>query len=159
MSNGGRASHPAWALPIVLGVLCGVTPQTAPAQVVAAPCRAAAPDSKEARSGQPLDYQARPAAALQTVSMLPPGRLGQPYRPARIIYGGTPDYTIDPTSRVPPGLFVTPSGVLQGTPSQPGDNVFTLIARDSAQPANVVRGTYLLRVGAPRHPKAAHPAR
>ncbi len=162
MCSRGRPPHPAgypaafgWALPVALGVLYGLAPQAASAQVAAGPCSNGAPDSREACSGRRLDYQSRSASPLQTVSLLPPGRLGKPYPPSRILYGGTPGYTIDPESRVPQGLSVTPDGFLQGTPSKSGGNVILLIARDSAQPANVVRGIYVLNVLAPRQTKAA----
>ncbi len=94
----------------------------------------------------PVDQAITAASPLQTVSHLPPGRVGKPYGPFVVLSGGTPGYVIDPKSQLPPGLFVTASGFLQGTPSKPGRNAIVLVARDSAQPRNFIQGNYVLDV-------------
>lgn len=153
MSTGGRdiagARRPArrrgalrgLLLAILAMVLCQA-PASAPAQV--APNR--------------LDGdRATLATALQAYSHLPAGRLNTRYGSARVVYGGTPPYALDPQSQTPPGLHLTPTGFLEGAPTQVGPNVLMFIVRDSAQPAHVTQGLYILNVLPPRPPPKVTP--
>jgi hypothetical protein len=75
-----------------------------------------------------------------------------------VVYGGTPDYSLDPRSTLPAGLYLSPSGFLQGTPATAGPQLFVLIVNDSATPVHTQEGTYVLNVMASR-PAPKAPAR
>src|SRR5690606_10469748 len=45
--------------------------------------------------------------------------------------GGTAPYTFSTTGSVPPGLSISSSGMLSGTPTIAGDFIFTVVATDA----------------------------
>jgi len=96
---------------------------------------------KRAAAPAPSAFAARSA---QAVARLPKGRVGQPYPSTRVVYGGSPPYVVDPAAQAPPGLHVTPSGFLEGVPTRAGTEVLSIVVQDSAQPAQTLRGRYLL---------------
>ena len=60
--------------------------------------------------------------------------VGQPYTQAFTSTGGTPpvSYTLAAASTAPPGLTLSPAGVLSGTPTAAGGFAFTVVATDAA---------------------------
>ncbi len=67
---------------------------------------------------------------------MPPARTGTPYsfNWQAYIYGGTPPYTFStsPLSPLPPGLTLSPAGVLSGTPTAVGSYSFTFLVTDAS---------------------------
>jgi hypothetical protein len=64
---------------------------------------------------------------------LPPGVNGTPYTPLYFgAWGGTPPYSFSTADPLPPGMSLTPDGVLRGTPSEVNTYAFRLQVRDAA---------------------------
>jgi sugar lactone lactonase YvrE len=65
---------------------------------------------------------------------LPPAVVGTPYTATFTFSGGTAPYTttLDQSSDLPPGLTLSPSGVLSGTPTYPGNFIMSLVVTDGA---------------------------
>jgi outer membrane protein assembly factor BamB len=68
-----------------------------------------------------------------TTTSLPNAVIGQPYSQTLTATGGTPPYSWSLASgKLPPGLSLTPSsGTVSGTPTNPGNNKFTVRVTDS----------------------------
>jgi hypothetical protein len=68
-----------------------------------------------------------------TPDALPPGRVGTSYSQALLVSGGVGPYTIslNTVSDMPPGLSLSPTGLLSGTPSSPGIYGISLRVTDS----------------------------
>lgn len=67
-----------------------------------------------------------------TSASLPPARRGQPYGPVQLqATGGAGAVTWAATGGVPPGVAVSPDGVIAGTPTAEGSFEFDVIATDS----------------------------
>lgn len=63
------------------------------------------------------------------------GNLGKPYEKTLSASGGFAPYTFNTTvvtGALPPGLTLSPEGVISGTPTEIGDFVFTVTGMDSA---------------------------
>ncbi len=76
---------------------------------------------------------------------LPNGSLGAPYRQVLSATGGVGPYTFTLTSgSLPPGLTLSPSGVIAGTPTSAGDFAFRLTATDFRGCVGV--GDYSVRI-------------
>ena len=71
---------------------------------------------------------------ITTAPALPAAIVGQPYTQAFTSIRGTAPvtYTVAPATVVPPGLTLTPAGVLSGMPSAAGTFDFTVVATDAA---------------------------
>jgi len=71
---------------------------------------------------------------ITTPPELPAAIVGQPYTQAFTSIRGTAPvtYAVSPATVVPPGLTLTPAGVLSGTPSTAGSFDFTVVATDAA---------------------------
>jgi len=77
------------------------------------------------------------ALAAQTppyvgVSDLPPGSINSPYASGLTVLGGVAPYTwsLGPGGALPPGLALSPYGIIAGTPTAPGLFQFTLVVTD-----------------------------
>jgi uncharacterized protein (TIGR03437 family) len=71
-----------------------------------------------------------PLPTITTSSPLPNGPVGVPYSQQIAATGGTPPYIFDMNAN-PPGITITPSGVLNGTPTTAGTFNFNIGVRDS----------------------------
>ena len=74
-----------------------------------------------------------PALGLPTSSPLPAGIVGTLYSFAFTPQGGTPPYSFAITDTPPPGLTLTASGLLTGTPTIAGTYAFTVKLTDQLQ--------------------------
>ncbi|WP_051670000.1 putative Ig domain-containing protein [Bryobacter aggregatus] len=82
-----------------------------------------------------------------TTTLTPP-TLNQPYSQTLSTAGGTGTITYSLTSgSLPPGLSLSPAGVISGTPTTIGSSTFTLRATDSA--GATANGNFTLLVSAP----------
>jgi len=79
---------------------------------------------------------------------LPPGNQGQPYRGIQFrASGGTPPHQFSIAGgALPPGLVVTPQGLLGGTPAQAGNFSVTVMATDQRGASG--QRTYPVQIGA-----------
>ena len=77
---------------------------------------------------------APPAPTIATASPLPAGKVNTAYTLTLGASGGTPPYTNWATSNgaLPPGLTLSPAGVLSGTPTTAGTYSFTVQVTDTA---------------------------
>lgn len=82
---------------------------------------------------------AAPAALNITTASLPGGAAGASYSQQIQAAGGTPPYTFSSDTALPPGLSLSPQGVLSGTPLTAGAYTFTVRVTDSAG-ASATRG-------------------
>jgi large repetitive protein len=84
---------------------------------------------------------------------LPGGFTGEPYSQALTMTGGVAPYawSVPPAPTdfpLPPGLTLSPSGVLSGTPTVAGSYVIQVSVEDSQSPAAVGTGFYDITIGA-----------
>jgi hypothetical protein len=107
------------------------------------PCESLAPESPGSCSGEPLDW--RREAPMRVVALLPTGRQGRPYR-SPIIRGGLKGYVYDIQSSLPPGLMVTSTGYLEGTPTQASTFHLRVFAHDSSTPPRHISAEWWIRI-------------
>lgn len=86
---------------------------------------------------------APPPLEITTGSPLGDGRVGEAYSSAFTAQGGTPPYSWS-ASGTPPGLRLSPSGALSGTPTTAGAFTLTVTVQDSAQES--VSKSFALRI-------------
>ncbi|MFL6314505.1 MAG: beta strand repeat-containing protein [Terriglobales bacterium] len=83
---------------------------------------------------------------------LPDGITGSPYQQTLIASGGTGNifWTLA-SGTLPPGLTLSPAGVISGTPTAVNivGSTFTVLARDSGSPSQSAPRTLILRIAAP----------
>ncbi|GAB2579746.1 hypothetical protein ISP15_00100 [Dyella jejuensis] len=95
----------------------------------------------------------QPLQLGNSVVILPPGTVGQPYQYTLHATGGVPPYTYHAGS-LPPGVTISPGGVLSGTPSSlPLIAVFVAGVRD--RHGCIAQQTYKLAIVAPWQPSPA----
>jgi hypothetical protein len=89
--------------------------------------------------------QSLPVSLTQSVSALAitPGSLasgfvGTQYSVTLVPSGGTPPYTLTSVGDMPPGLTLSSTGLLSGTPTYAGDFFIGLQVTDSASPSNTL---------------------
>lgn len=69
-----------------------------------------------------------------TTTALPSGRAGDSYSASIAVQGGTPPYSFERSfGALPPGLTLSSTGSLTGTPTQPGSFWFIITVRDNGQ--------------------------
>jgi uncharacterized protein (TIGR03437 family) len=87
----------------------------------------------------PVQYSItiNPLATFTTQSPLPNGPVGVPYSQQIAATGGTPPYIFDMNAN-PPGITITQSGVLNGTPTKAGTYNFDIGVTDSLGAQTVV---------------------
>jgi sugar lactone lactonase YvrE len=90
-----------------------------------------------------ITIQADPPAWV-TPSELSSGKVAAAYNQSIEVSGGKAPYTfsIKSGSILPPGLTLNATGRLAGTPTKSGNFSFTILARDSAVPANTIERTF-----------------
>jgi hypothetical protein len=86
-------------------------------------------DNVQASASRVLTLTVISGLAIATPS-LPAGAAGKPYSHALSATGGTPPYTWSATGTLPPGLSLTPAGVIAGTPTAAGNFSFTVQVAD-----------------------------
>ena len=78
-----------------------------------------------------------PKLTITTSSPLPNGPVGVPYSQQIAAGGGTPPYIFSMNNN-PPGITITPSGVLNGTPTKAGTYSFNIGVTDSLRAQTVM---------------------
>jgi hypothetical protein len=86
------------------------------------------------------------ALSITTVAALPDAKLSVPYSFQLVATGGLPPYTWTTPGVMPPGLSLSSSGVVSGTPTTPGSFSFTAQVSDSFTPQQQVSRTFTLVV-------------
>jgi hypothetical protein len=99
-------------------------------------------------AGQTATVSAQTVVSALTLTpvALPPGTVGAAYSAALTPSGGSPPYSIQLTydSDLPPGLTLTPAGLLSGTPQYPGVFQLGVTATDNA--GNSVTVSYVVTI-------------
>ena len=106
-------------------------------------------DATSGTATAPYTLTIAPTAAPLTLgpATLPSATVGMAYSTTLQLAGGTPPYTLTLTSgSYPPGITLSSTDTLSGTPTAGGAFTFTLRATDSASPAQTVSTTFTLNV-------------
>jgi len=78
-----------------------------------------------------LNVDFTPPPLLISPATLPPATVGVAYRQQVSVAGGREPYTLRTTGNVPPGLSVSATGTVSGTPTAPGTFTFTIQVIDA----------------------------
>jgi hypothetical protein len=90
-----------------------------------------------------------PGPAILPVNGLAGPAVGQRFAQQLAATGGMPPYTWTlAAGNMPPGLSLSPGGLISGTPSSPGAFSFTLVLTDS-QGTSALGGTHTLNIASP----------
>jgi hypothetical protein len=90
-------------------------------------------DSSSATATQRLTVAIAPPLAITTASALPSGTANVPYAATLAASGGSLPLTWSLVSgSLPPGVSLSPSGIVSGTPSDAASSTFTVQVKDSA---------------------------
>ncbi len=92
-----------------------------------------ATDSKGNTASVNFSIDVTSALVFGTASPLPAGTAGAPYSETISVSGGTEPYVFSMTGTSPPGLNITKSGNLAGTPTAIGTYTFTVQVTDNLQ--------------------------
>jgi hypothetical protein len=85
-----------------------------------------------------------------TTTTIPPGIVGAPYSQTFAAVDGTTPYAWNLSAgTLPPGLNLSPDGILDGTPTEAGTFSFTIQATDSAAPNRTSTATFTVQVRPP----------
>jgi hypothetical protein len=105
-----------------------------------------------------------PPHPVVDISSLPSGNVNQPYRAAIGVSGGSPPYVIqlNGDSPMPPGLTLSPDGVVSGVPTAAGTFSILILVQDSywklPNPGPGATSTILVTInGLPESPSSAPP--
>ncbi|WP_263356063.1 beta strand repeat-containing protein [Acidicapsa ligni] len=94
-----------------------------------------------------------PAAALSLTATLPGATQNTPYTYQFQATGGTPQYSYtQPMGALPPGITLTSTGLLSGTPTQVGAYSFSVTVTDNSLPQQTVTVPLILLVSYPSSP-------
>lgn len=100
--------------------------------------------ARDSTSGTPItgsqtySLDVAPPTVTLSPASLPDGRAGAPYSAAIAASGGTAPYTYTVTGTLPPGVTLSSSGLLSGTPNESDFYSFTVMATDSRDRKSVV---------------------
>ncbi len=97
-------------------------------------------------AGMIATTSATPAVAVTTASPLKGAVTGSAYSVALAATGGSGSYTWSTQSALPPGLTLSTSGTLSGTPTAAGTYSFTVQVTDTSSPPQVAYATLSLTV-------------
>lgn len=135
-ASGGSGAGLTWSI-AGSGLPSGVT-LSAAGQMSGAPRTAGAfsffvqvTDSSGNRATQQFTMQVLPFAISPTV--LPNARIGSPFSVALAALGGIAPLIWSMADNMPPGITLSQSGVVTGTPTQGGSFVFSVLATDASQ--------------------------
>ncbi len=91
-----------------------------------------------------------PSLGLVSYLNVPTGHVGQPYSTTIKVAGGALPYTFAAGGLMPPGLSVSPTGDISGTPSSIGNYIVPLVVSDhTGHTGNVSIGLVVTLPGAP----------
>jgi outer membrane autotransporter protein len=95
-------------------------------------------------------FAVSPPTITLSPGTLPDGNVAQPYSQALSANGGTVGYQFSaPPAQLPPGLSLSPGGVLSGTPTAGGNFTFSVTATDNSTGTGPYVGTnsYTVAIG------------
>ena len=97
---------------------------------------------------KPIVIVVAPPPLAVAATTLPPGRVRVPYQAALASFGGTGSATWTLTSgSLPPGLALSATGAISGTPSAAGMFTFNLTAADAGWPTYTATQTLAITIG------------
>ncbi len=89
-------------------------------------------DAQQNTAEKTFEIVINPPLEITSPRNLPAGAVGQPYSLQLEAIGGVPPYTWNRAAGVfPPGLFLTASGEIRGTPTEAGSYIVTIRVQDS----------------------------
>lgn len=88
-------------------------------------------------------------AVISTASVLPGGVVNSTYMDSFVATGGTPPYSWAITSGLVPGLSLATDGLLSGSPTEAGTNIFTVSLTDGSNFATNKQFTLVIATKAP----------
>jgi hypothetical protein len=123
----GRAARRFTSVVLAIGVVASLGGATASASAAVSDCS---------------------SSTLQVDPSLPNANLAQAYSHQIYVYRGTPPYTFSLVqgSSLPPGLSMSSSGLVTGTPLVPGQTRFAVQVVDSSAPAQCTNGGVTINV-------------
>jgi hypothetical protein len=89
-------------------------------------------DANNKNGSKALSIVVSPPVLTITTTTLPSGRFGDAYSQTLVASGGTPPYTWTVGAGLPPGITLSSTGTLSGSPGQPGEYTFTVTVRDAS---------------------------
>jgi Putative Ig domain/IPT/TIG domain len=90
--------------------------------------------------------QAGPPSLTITTNSLPEGKVNNTYSASLQVSGGTPPYEWSISSgSLLPGLSLSGSGVISGTPTKPGSSGFTVLVTDSGNPKGTATKAFTIK--------------
>jgi hypothetical protein len=149
-SAGGQTlTYSATGLPAGLSIssssgLISGTPTTAGTSSITV----TATDTTGASGSASFTWTVTPAPLEVTTTSLPGATLGSAYSATLAATGGTPPYSWSVTSgSLPPGLSLSSSGTISGTPAEAGMYSLTIQAADSSSPRQTATAQLSITVG------------
>jgi Putative Ig domain len=107
-----------------------------------------ATDTTGASGSASFTWTVTPAPLEVTTTSLPGATLGSAYSATLAATGGTPPYSWSVTSgSLPPGLSLSSSGTISGTPAEAGTYSLTIQAADSSSPRQTATAQLSITVG------------
>jgi hypothetical protein len=80
------------------------------------------------------------------IALLPKGQINHPYLATNLIAGGVPPYVTQIQGALPPGMAISSTGALYGTPRSTGSFRFKLDIKDSAGTPATLQLSYVLQI-------------
>ncbi|WP_406410794.1 putative Ig domain-containing protein [Streptomyces sp. NBC_01614] len=142
-SAGAAAAAPDWITLTKDGILSGTPPAGTSTGDYPVPMKVtdSAHPAQSTTATVTVTVQA-PSIVFVSTNSLPPAQTGTPYKQADgtavtlTAEGGTTPYTWTITAdALPDGLTLTPTGIIEGTPTTVGDPTFAVTATDNGTPA------------------------